>query len=167
MLLFFRMARPRKEGLDYFPLCTTLDVEVESVCLTLGNDALAVWVTVLSECYRTGRSSIPLTSRTTQLLAHKARVTPENFGIIVSAFAEEGVFSGSRLTENREIYSHGVDKQLSKIFTELDKDRLRKAQKRLETSFPAENTKNSATKERKLKERKTLGIAYNKENSPF
>lgn len=119
------MARPRKEGLDYFPMCVSLDIEIEAVCAVYGNDALAVWITILRECYRTGRSQIALTPRTSALLALRSRVSLEHFGTVVKAFAEEGVFDETLLSHG-VISSHGVEKQLGKVLAERERDRGRK-----------------------------------------
>lgn len=153
------MARPREEGLRYFSCVTTFDLDLRSVFITLGAEARSVWLTIMQECYRSGRAEIILNPATVAVLASDSQVTPERFSVIIRGFSDAGIFSLPDLLDSNKVISHGVVKQLAKIEADREAERQRKAKFRLETNYPLENSgklRNTPLKEKKRKEKKVI-----------
>ncbi len=131
------MARPRKDGLDYFPLVTNFDMSVRIVLTKWRSDGLSVFIAVLQEMYRRGSSEILVSAPTGvsgpgagAVLAESAFVSPEKFMGIIRDFADNGVFDIARLLNDGILHSHGVQKQLEFYAEEREAARIRAAKNR-------------------------------------
>ena len=81
------MARPIKDGMDYFPHDTDAsnDEKVEALRSLYGNDGYAFYFILLERIYRTNEAELDVSdAETIQILARKVSVTTEKFEQIES-----------------------------------------------------------------------------------
>ena len=94
------MARPQKEGMDYFPHDTDAvnDEKIEALRALYGNDGYAFYFIMLERIYRTADFEINVSDAETQketfqILAKKVGVSTEIFEQMLNAALKWGCFS--------------------------------------------------------------------------
>jgi len=105
------MARPRKEGLDYFPHDTDAvnDEKVEALRALYGNDGYAFYFILLERIYRSPQCQLDVSdAETMQILARKVLLTPEKFNEILKSALKRGCFNQQLFNEKRLLTSNGV-----------------------------------------------------------
>lgn len=108
------MARPQKEGLDYFPHDTDAanDEKIEALRALYGNDGYAVYFILLERIYRANTFELPVSdAETRQILARKCAVTVERFEQIVASAIKYGCFDRDAYEERGVLTSHGIKKR--------------------------------------------------------
>lgn len=71
------MARPKKIGLDYFPVDTSFDEKMQSFDLIYKNDGITFMVFFWQSAYRTTNGEVDLSGLFGELMANKCRITTE------------------------------------------------------------------------------------------
>ena len=112
------MARPRKEGLDYFPHDTDAvnDEKVESLRALYGNDGYAFYFILLERIYRSPNCQLVVSdAETTQILARKVGVTDEKFTEMLQTALKRGCFNSELFKEKGILTSNGIAKRANAV----------------------------------------------------
>lgn len=140
------MARPRKEGMDYFPHDTdaSSDEKIEALRSVYGNDGYAFYFILLERIYRTSNAELDI-SKPIMLasVASKVGVSKDRFSEILEAAFDLELFSRQDYEERKVITSRGIKKR----FAEVNKlrDRWRKNKEKKTEVFHAENDVENGT----------------------
>ncbi|OMF54706.1 hypothetical protein BK138_16255 [Paenibacillus rhizosphaerae] len=129
------MARPRKEGMDYFPHDTDAvnDTKIEALRMLYGNDGYAFYFILLELIYRQPNFELDVSdAETIQILARKVEVTPEKFNNMLQTAIKRECFDASAYHERCVLTSEGVKKR-SKVVTD------KREKMRTKSSNDAEN----------------------------
>ncbi|MCM3651301.1 DUF4373 domain-containing protein [Metabacillus litoralis] len=156
------MARPRKEGMDYFPHDTDAvnDEKIESLRLLYGNDGYAFYFILLERIYRTKEFELDVSdAETIQILSKKVGVNEEVFNKILETSLKRGCFDRQAYEERKVLTSEGIKKRSSVVVDkrvsmrskyQKEKENVSDAETRVET--PQSKVKES--KEKKSIEKK-------------
>ena len=148
------MARPRKDGLDYFPLDINFDEKIKALELLHKNDGLVWIIKFWQRAYSTNSGEVNLNGVFGVIQAENCRITPVKQLEIIDNCLEMGLIT--KVSDN--IYtSNGIQKRLNEIVKDRESERKRK----LLDSFPAENVPlTGERKEKKSKEKESKeGVA--------
>ncbi|ODB56943.1 hypothetical protein A7311_01050 [Paenibacillus polymyxa] len=173
------MARPRKEGMDYFPHDTDAvnDTKIEALRMLYGNDGYAFYFILLELIYKQPNFELDVSdAETMQILAKKVEVTQEEFGKMLATAIKRECFDPVAYQERQVLTSEGIKKR-SKVVVEK-RERMRKKPDSTAVSellqgygqvSAAETTAESAQSKVKGKEskRKVKGIEYTPEFNEF
>lgn len=144
------MARPRKEGLDYFPLDIYFDEKVKALESLHKNDGLVWIIKFWQNAYASNTGFVNLKGVFGVIQAENCRITPGKQAEIISNCLEIGLITRIR----DDIFtSNGIQKRLNMVITDRESERKRK----LVGSFPTENK--PLTGESKVKESKVYSTA--------
>jgi len=151
------MARPRKTGLDYFPLDVCFDGKVEVLEVAHGNDGLAVWIKLLQLAYQTEDGEVNLADvlwhRT---VAKRANVSPKLLTEIIETCVSIDLFSREHWESKKIVTSSGIKKRIDSVSHDRQQKRLREEAKKAPPSAlppPQVLTSTRSTKEKvKVKE---------------
>ena len=112
------MARPLKEGMDYFPHDTDAanDEKIEVLRSLYGNDGYAFYFIMLERIYRSKNFEINVSDAETreetyQILSRKVSVTRERFDQILQTALKWGCFNQQWYDEKGIISSDGIKKR--------------------------------------------------------
>lgn len=108
------MARPRKEGLEYFPHDVTLstDKKVEALRILHGNDGYAFYCIILENIYQEPSFELNVSdAETIQILAKKIEVTPQKFNEMLKTSIKHGCFDRERFEKDGVLTSNGIKKR--------------------------------------------------------
>jgi len=162
------MARPQKEGMDYFPHDTDAvnDEKIEALRALYGNDGYAFYFILLERIYRTNNFELDVSdAETIQILARKVAVTTEKFKQMLDTALKWNCFDADAYKERGCLTSSGIKKR-ARVVVEKRK-KMQKAYRRQkagvseaetgeETGQETEaETPQSKVKERKVKKSKT------------
>jgi len=97
------MARPKKQGLDYFPLDTTFDEKVQALETLFGNDGLVWIIKFWQSAYRSDNGQVNLSKYFGEIHAKNCRLTIEKQAEIIKFCLDvpliekinEGIYSSS------------------------------------------------------------------------
>jgi len=119
------MARPQKEGLDYFPHDTDAvnDEKIEALRAMFGNDGYAFYFILLERIYRTPEFELIINDNMIKVLAKKVGVSQKKFLKMIDFSLEIKIFCGKSYSGKRALTSEGIKKRASKIVTERQKAR--------------------------------------------
>ncbi|MHB0976872.1 MAG: DUF4373 domain-containing protein [Candidatus Aquicultorales bacterium] len=112
------MARPRKEGLDYFSHDTDAagDEKVEALRAIYGNDGYAFYFILLERIYRTPGGELEVSdAETIQILANKVAVTPERFNQMLQTALKRECFDPKIYAERAVLTSDGIKKRMAPV----------------------------------------------------
>lgn len=121
------MARPRKEGMDYFPHDTDAvnDTKIEALRMLYGNDGYAFYFILLELIYKQPNFELDVSdAETLQILAKKVEVSPEKFSNMMQTAIKRECFDPIAYQERSVLTSEGVKKR-SKVVTDK-RDKMRK-----------------------------------------
>ncbi|OMF01206.1 hypothetical protein BK124_00570 [Paenibacillus amylolyticus] len=137
------MARPKKEGMDYFPHDTDAvgDDKVEAMMALYGNDGYAFYFILLERIYRSANGELDVSNFTIRTnLIKKLGISQEQFHPMLEAAFEIGMFD-RKIYETRQcITSNGVKKRHSEVEKMRDKWRSKKDKDGENSSDSGENT---------------------------
>jgi hypothetical protein len=108
------MARPKKEGMDYFPHDTDAvnDEKIEALRMLYGNDGYAFYFILLERIYRTNDFELDVSdAETRQILCRKVEVTPEKFDSMLETSLKWGCFDPEIYAERGVLTSNGIKKR--------------------------------------------------------
>lgn len=140
------MARPRKTGLDYFPLDTTLDREVEMLQVAHGAMGFAVLIHAWMEMYKTPDGCLDISSvLQRKTMAKSAYVQDIEWEAVITTCIEVGLFDKDAYNSGI-LSSNGVRKRLEKVTEERKRGRDRNT-----TGYPPQNPGKTVESKRKSK----------------
>lgn len=120
------MARPRKEGLDYFPHDTDAvhDEKLELLRASFGNDGYAFYFILLERIYRSPDAELDVSEAEIQkMLAHKCMVSYQQFINMLKACLKHGIFDAQTYAERGVLTSEGIKKRAGMVFDRRQKSR--------------------------------------------
>jgi len=125
------MARPQKEGMDYFPHDTDAvnDEKIEALRALYGNDGYAFYFILLERIYRTNNFELDVSNaETIQILARKVAVTTEKFKQMLDTALKWNCFDADAYRERSCLTSSGIKKR-ARVVVEKRK-KMQKAYRR-------------------------------------
>ena len=171
------MARPLKEGLDYFPHDTDAsnDEKIEALRALYGNDGYAFYFILLERIYRTPNSELDVSdTETLQILAGKVGAPLDAFNKMLETALKKGCFDARKWRENAVLTSNGIKKRAKIVLEKRQSMRERYEQKGV--SSPVSDTETTPvsdaettpeTRQSKVKESKVNNVrkeVYKKRN---
>lgn len=144
------MARPKKIGLDYFPMDVNFDDEFRALEELHGNDGFTWIIKFWQAAYKTDNGLVDLNDIRGVLAAKTSRILPEKQAEII----KDAITLGLLEEKSPGIYtSNGIQKRLLAVSSEREKDR-NYHKNELSDSFRSENTpKRGEIKEKEIKEK--------------
>lgn len=153
------MARPKKEGMDYFPHDTDAvnDEKIEALRMLYGNDGYAFYFILLERIYRTPNFELDISdAETIQILSRKVGVNEEVFDKILKTSLKRGCFDKELFEEKGVLTSSGIKKRANVVVEKRvkmrDKYSIDKDKVVSDAETPPETTEE--TPQRKVKESK-------------
>lgn len=137
------MARPRKEGLDYFPMDVHLDYKWDAVFAMHGGAGCWACLQIMQECYKTASGELDISGVIRRkTIEVKTKLVEESLDNVLNTATEVGLFDKNLWETAKILTSNGIKKRIDAV----SKDR-KNARKRSETSYspekPPENTANN------------------------
>ncbi|WP_049680873.1 DUF4373 domain-containing protein [Peribacillus loiseleuriae] len=160
------MARPKKEGMDYFPHDTDAvnDEKIEALRFLYGNDGYAFYFILLERIYRAKEFELDVSdAETIQILCRKIGVNEEKFHQILETSLKRSCFDRVAYEEKRVLTSTGIKNRASIVVEKrvMMRDKYQKS-KDVSDAETSEETKvetsQSKVKKRKEKERNKNNI---------
>ena len=107
------MARPTKQGLDYFPLDSQFlsDVKVRKIMRAQGTNAISVLISLLCNIYRDKGYYIKRDDEVSFLIADEIGVKEEYVNEIIDKAIQVGFFDESQYKKNKILTSNGIQKR--------------------------------------------------------
>lgn len=157
------MARPKKEGLDYFPHDTDAvnDEKIEALRMLFGNDGYAFYFILLERIYRTDNFELDISdAETIQILAKKIDVTEQIFNQILFASLKRGCFDQKTYDDRKILTSNGIKKRAGVVLNKrlAMQERYRKISASETTQETHPESTQSKVKKSKVKKSKVKDI---------
>lgn len=156
------MARPKKVGLEYFPLDCQMDDKIEMLEAEHGMEGFGVYVRLLQYCYQQEDGSLDMSIVFRwKTLGKTLGIPAENLRKMVDTMLEIDLFDKKTFEISQKLTSNGIQKRIGKVSALREKERLRKSEADSDTSngFSSGKQDNSdrksTQKERKVKERES------------
>ena len=124
------MARPRLEGLQYFPLDCKFDEKLKNMILLHGNDGLAFVIQAWQEAYQNDAGIYDLSDLRGVIGPITVRVSPDKFAIMLRDSLKLGLFYEVDPPGSQKYTSNGIQKRIEAAHKSRDYDR-KYAQKRV------------------------------------
>lgn len=131
------MARPRKEGLEYFPhdVYASADEKVEPLVVLHGAKGYAFFFMHLEYIYRRDDLKLNVNGKTfRKSICARMRITEEEYDEILGDALECGLFDAEQYNATGELTSDGIKRRGEAVLSEREKERERKT-----GGKPAEN----------------------------
>ncbi|RJX27167.1 MAG: DUF4373 domain-containing protein [Dethiobacter sp.] len=165
------MARPIKEGMDYFPHDTDAanDEKIEALRALYGNDGYAFYFILLERIYRTSSFELDICdAETMQILANKVAVTPELFDKMLQTALKVGCFDRQAYGKKNVLTSNGIKKRAEYVKAKRKKmrDKYHTDKTGVSGAETGEET-GAETPQSKVKESKEKESKENKSNRVF
>ena len=159
------MARPIKEGLDYFPHDTDAvnDEKIEALRALYGNNGYAFYFILLERIYRTNEAELDVSdAETIQILSRKVAVTTEEFMQILETAFKWRCFDREAYEKRGVLTSNGVKKRASVVVEKrvTMREKYHKQKDDVSDAETGEETQKKPDKEKKRKEKKSKAIIY-------
>lgn len=139
------MARPRKTGLDYFPLDVVLDDKVEALECEHGCEGFTVWIKILQLAYQTEHGELNLTEVfRRKTLAKRANIDVKTLERIIETCVIVGLFDKDRWHSEMILTSAGIKARIDGVSDERRRNRERKESS--PSSPPLSKTKEEKSK---------------------
>jgi hypothetical protein len=151
------MARPQKNGMDYFPHDTDAvnDEKIEALRALYGNDGYAFYFILLERIYRTENAELDISdAETIQILARKVGVTLEVFNQILESSLKWKCFDRAEYEQRHVLTSKGIKKRSSVVSEKREKMR-KNYQKNKEDISDAETREETPPETPQRKEKKS------------
>jgi len=152
------MARPQKDGMDYFPHDSDAvnDEKIEALRVLYGNDGYAFYFILLERIYRTAEFELDISdAETIQILCRKVAVTQEQFNRMLETALKRKCFDRDAYEQRGVLTSSGIRKRASVVIEKREtmRSKYKKVSDAETTPETREETPQSKGKER-LKESK-------------
>lgn len=147
------MARPKKDGMDYFPHDTDAvnDEKIEALRMLYGNDGYAFYFILLERIYRTKNGEFDVSeAETIQILSKKVSVTEEKFSKMLETSLKWDCFDKDEYEKRGVLTSDGIKKRMSPVVEKRNKMRSR-YKKEVSAAETKQNDGVSEHKEKKSK----------------
>lgn len=145
------MARPIKEGLDYFPLDTNFDEKIQALESVFKNDGLVWIIKFWQAAYRTNSGEVSFEGYQGIIHAENSRVTPERQKEILKLCVEIGLLTK---TNNKKYTSNGIKKRIGHIIEERKRWRIEHKLPVIQADNPRDNPQETGESKGKVKESK-------------
>lgn len=126
------MARPKKEGMDYFPHDTDAvnDEKIEALTLLYGAKGYAFYFILLERIYRTANFELNVSDAETgeeikQILSRKIAITVQEFDKILSTALKWGCFDREAYEKRGVLTSNGIKKRARVVLEKREKMRAK------------------------------------------
>ena len=151
------MARPIKQGMDYFPhdCDASNDEKIEALRALHGNDGYAFFFILLERIFRAENAELSLSIPSIKAaLIKKICVTPEKFDEILCTAFEVEAFDQTAYLERNVLTSRGIKRRCEQIQGQRERWRRNKAKEVIREENTEENTEvTPQRKEKKSKEK--------------
>ncbi len=153
------MARPQKQGLDYFPhdCDASSDEKIEVMRALHGNDGYAFYFIMLERIYRTPDGEVGVSdAETLQIFAKKCCVTAQKLQEMISTAVKYGLFDHAEYHSRQVLTSHGIKQRMGDVVTKRlaarlnYRGRISGAETHQETGPEMQPVKESKVKESKV-----------------
>jgi len=147
------MARPQKEGMDYFPHDNDAanDEKIEALRVLYGNDGYAFYFILLERIYRTPTFELDVSdAETIQILSRKVAVTEEKFNSMLKTALKQKCFDREAYEEYGLLTSSGIKKRAAVVIEK--REFMRSKYKKVSDAETPKETK-TETPQSKGKER--------------
>lgn len=166
------MARPKKEGLDYFPHDTDAvnDEKIEALRMLYGNDGYAFYFILLERIYRTNNAELDVSdAETIQILSRKIAITPQKFEQILETCFKRDCFDQEAYEERGVLTSDGIKKRMAPVVEKRQKMRrlYSKDKKEDSSEVSASETKKKPDKVKKRKVKESKEKKYDENSVPY
>jgi hypothetical protein len=153
------MARPVKEGLDYFPHDTDAvnDEKIEALRALYGNNGYAFYFILLERIYRTNDAELDVSdAETIQILSRKVAVTTEEFMQMLETALKWKCFCRESYEKYGVLTSKGIKKRTSVVVEKrvTMREKYYKQKTEVSDAETREETEQKPDKEKKRKEKK-------------
>ena len=157
------MARPQKEGMDYFPHDSDAvnDEKIEALRVLYGNDGYAFYFILLERIYRTAEFELDISdAETIQILSRKIAITEEQFNRILETALKRKCFDREAYEQRGVLTSDGIKKRASVVIEKREsmRSKYQKVSDAETTQETKEETPQSKVKEREVKESRVKDI---------
>lgn len=150
------MARPMREGLEYFPHDTdaSSDEKVEALTSLYGAEGYAFYFILLERIYRTAEFKISVRDEESRaILARKCLTSPERFDAMIKTAVRVGCFDADPYREEGILTSSGIRKRSFPVVEKRDAMRKKYAKNPMDGVSASETLqKPDKAKESKVKE---------------
>ncbi len=168
------MARPLKDGLDYFPHDTDAsnDEKLEALRAIHGNDGYAFYFILLERIYRTPNAELLIPDaetnqethqETIQILSRKIAITTDKFAEILKTALNHNCFNKELYEKYHILTSNGIKKRAKSVIEKRVQMRLKYERDRVSDAEIDQETRNKPDKVKKSKVNNKL--KYNKESN--
>lgn len=152
------MARPKKEGMDYFPHDTDAvnDEKIEALRMLYDNDGYAFYFILLERIYRSKDGELDVSdAETIQILSKKVAVSTEKFSKMLETSFKWGCFEREDYEERGVLTSNGVKKRMAPVLEKRNKMRAQYKEDVSDAETPQKPDKGKERKEKESKESNT------------
>ena len=154
------MARPQKEGLDYFSHDTDAvnDEKIEALRALHGNNGYAFYFILLERIYRTNKAELDVSdAETIQILSRKVAVTTEEFMQILETAFKWKCFDREAYEKRGVLTSNGIKKRTSIVVEKrvTMREKYHKQRDEVSDAETGEETEQKPDKVKKRKEKKS------------
>lgn len=121
------MARPQKEGLDYFPhdVYASSDEKIEPLILLYGAKGYAFYFLHLEYIYRHNNCELDISdAETREVICQKLHINSEEYQQILQTCLKKGCFDKKYFDETGKLTSNGAKKRASSVLEKREKMRI-------------------------------------------
>jgi hypothetical protein len=133
------MARPRSEGLQYFPLDCRFDEKINALIMLHGNDGLAFIIRAWQEAYQNDMGVYDISSIRFDIGAKTLRLSTDNFREILNTCLNLQILHEIDPVGCMKYTSNGIQKRIKRVIGEREYDRIY-AKNKLSERKPTDNT---------------------------
>ena len=164
------MARPRKEGMDYFPHDANAvnDKKIEALRMLYGNDGYAFYFILLEIIYQEPTFELDVSdAETRQILARKVAVTDQKFENMLETSIKRECFDSQSYHDRHVLTSNGIKKRANVVSDKRIKMQEYHAQQGKKVSGDVSDAETGEeTPQSKGKESKSKSKALDKDYTP-
>lgn len=141
------MARPQKEGLDYFPhdVYASSDEKIEPLILLYGAKGYAFFFLHLEYIYRNSALEFDISdAETRQVICQKLQISTEEYEQILATALKKGCFDKSLYESANKLTSNGIKKRASTVLDKRERMRQQYEKEKKESNTKKEDILNKS-----------------------